>query len=159
MRLPSRSVDPTADEVRSLALGLPGAWEDHPFGETFVAKVGPKIFAFVADGGPESVTVKVDPDRGTALRGAHPGVVTTAPYLDKRHWVRIALDGTVDPAEVEDLLDASYELVLAGLTRAQREQAVTGRGAVEKARQDARSGHTQNRTEAKVPTRRKPTRS
>ena len=51
------------------------------------------------------------------------------------------------------LLDASYELVLKGLTRVQREQALTGRGAAEKARTD------QNRTEAKVPTRRKPTRS
>lgn len=126
------------------ALSLPGAWEDRPFGpDTCTVKVGPKIFAFLGSTAPYSLTVKVDPDRGEALRGAYPGVVTTAAHLSKRHWVQIRLEGTVDPDEVDDLLELSYELVLASLTRAQRTEALPG----------------QNRTEAKVPTRRKPTRS
>lgn len=126
------------------ALSLPGAWEDHPFGpDDATIKVGPKIFAFVGSEAPYRLTLKVDPDRGEALRGAYPGVITTAAYLSKRHWVQIRLDGTVDPDEVDDLLEQSYELVLAGLTRAQRADALSG----------------QNRTEANVPTRRKPTRS
>jgi predicted DNA-binding protein (MmcQ/YjbR family) len=153
-------VDQARHGVKDLALGLPGAWEDHPFGDgsTCVAKVGPKIFAFLSESRPHHVMLKVDPDRGEALRAVHPAAATDPPYLNKRHWVRLALDGTVDPDEVEDLLDASYELVLRSLTKAQREQAVTGKGATEKAHDDAgRTG--QNRTDAKVPTRRKPTRS
>jgi len=123
---------------------MPGAWEDHPFGpDTCTVKVGPKIFAFVGSDAPFRLTVKVDPDRGEALRGAYPGVITTAAYLSKRHWVQIVLDGTVDPDELADLVEQSYELVLASLTRAQRAEALSG----------------QNKTEAKVPTRRKPTRS
>lgn len=130
--------------LHARALSLPGAWEDHPFGpDDGTVKVGPKIFAFLPAAEPHRVTLKVDPDRGEALRGAYPGVITTAAYLSKRHWVQIVLDGTVDPDEVDDLLVQSYELVLASLTRAQRAEALSG----------------QNKTEAKVPTRRKPTRS
>lgn len=133
----------TTNPLRAAALSLPGAWEDHPFGpDACTVKVGPKIFAFLSDE-PSRLTVKVDPDRGEALRGAYPGVVTTAAYLSRRHWVAVALDGTVDPDEVDDLLQRSYDLVLAGLTRAQRAEALSG----------------QNNTEANVPTRRKPTRS
>lgn len=125
------------------ALSLPGAWADYPFGpDTCTVKVGPKIFAFVGGTAPYSLTVKVDPDRGEALRAVYPGVATTAAYLSRRHWVQIRLDGTVDPDEIDDLLSRSYDLVLAGLTRAQRADALG-----------------QNSTEAKVPTRRKPTRS
>ena len=134
----------TTNPLRSAALSLPGAWEDHPFGpDDGTVKVGPKIFAFLPAAEPHRITLKVDPDRGAALRGAYSGVVTTAAYLSKRHWVQIVLDGTVDPDEVDDLLEQSYALVLAGLTRGQRAEALSG----------------QNKTDAKVPTRRKPTRS
>ena len=34
------------DAVREYALGLPGAWEDHPWGESAI-KVGKKVFAFL----------------------------------------------------------------------------------------------------------------
>lgn len=134
----------TEHPLSGAAHSFPGAWEDHPFGpDDGTVKVGPKIFAFLPAAEPYRVTLKVDPERGEALRGAYPGVVTTAAYLSKRHWVQILLDGTVDPDEVDDLLERSYELVLASLTRAQRDDALSG----------------QNKTEAKVPTRRKPTRS
>ncbi len=171
-------MDQVRHGVRALALALPGAWEDRPFGDRPVVKIGPKIFAFVTEQSPHSVTLKVDPDRGEALRGAYPGVVTSPPYLSKRHWIAVRLDGTVDPDEVEDLLDASYELVLRSLTRSQRDQALTGAGPAEKARAgqagagqagagQAGAGQAgtdqaradQNRTDANSPTRRKPTRS
>ena len=35
-----------ADPVRQFAAGLPGAWEDHPWGES-VFKVGKKVFIFL----------------------------------------------------------------------------------------------------------------
>ena len=44
--------DPAAvrQRLRSHALGLPEAWEDHPWGET-VVKVGKKVFAFLGTDG------------------------------------------------------------------------------------------------------------
>ena len=39
-------VSPLKEAVRDFALGLPGAWEDHPWGESAM-KVGKKVFAFL----------------------------------------------------------------------------------------------------------------
>jgi predicted DNA-binding protein (MmcQ/YjbR family) len=88
-------------DLRALAMSLPGAWEDNPFGHA-------------------TPLVKVGPDRGEALRGAYPGVVTVAPYLSKRHWVAIRLGAGLDPDEVADLLRRSHALVVAGLPRRDR---------------------------------------
>jgi predicted DNA-binding protein (MmcQ/YjbR family) len=43
--------EPLFDAVRTFALALPEAWEDHPWGDT-VAKVGKKIFVFLGDEAP-----------------------------------------------------------------------------------------------------------
>jgi predicted DNA-binding protein (MmcQ/YjbR family) len=105
-------------DLRAYALSLPGAWEDNPFGHREpLVKVGPKIFCFVDAA---TLTVKVDPDRGEALRGTHPGTVGFAPYLSKRHWVRIRLAGDLDPDELLDLVARSHELVVTGLPRRDR---------------------------------------
>ena len=104
----------------ALCLGLPGAWPDEPWGDGVVPKVGTrpgKIFAFPGAGG---VAVKLAPEDASELRAAYPDDVGDAPYLSKRHWVRIALDGTVPDDELSDLLHASYDLVVASLPRSQR---------------------------------------
>jgi predicted DNA-binding protein (MmcQ/YjbR family) len=46
--------------------------------------------------------------------------VTAGYHLDKRHWNTIQLDGTVPGDQLQDLIDDSYALVAAGLSRAQR---------------------------------------
>jgi len=74
--------------IRSFALGLPGAWEDHPWGES-VAKVGKKVFAFL--GHPESdfgFSVKL-PDSADAVL-ALPFATPTGYGLGKSGWVSFA---------------------------------------------------------------------
>ena len=113
----------TYDELVALALDLPGAWPDEPWGDGVVAKVGTapgKVFAFPGPGEPPSVALKVRPEEGDELRAAYPDVIGDAPYLSKRHWVRIVLDGTVPDDELAELLEQSYALVVAGLPKAQR---------------------------------------
>jgi predicted DNA-binding protein (MmcQ/YjbR family) len=109
------------DALRTHCLARPGATEDLPFGpDTLVFKVGGKMFAAAAlDALPPRVALKCDPERAVELRERY-AAVSTAPYFDKRHWNAVALDGEVPDAEVRALVEHSYALVVAGLTRKAR---------------------------------------
>ena len=113
----------TYAELIELCLSLPGAWQDDPWGDHVVAKVGRppgKIFAFPGDDEPPQVSVKLPPDDVVELRAAYPQAVADAPHLSKKHWVRVRLDGTVSDEEVADLVCTSHAVVVAGLPRSQR---------------------------------------
>jgi predicted DNA-binding protein (MmcQ/YjbR family) len=99
----------------------PGATEDYPFGdEVAVFKVAGKMFALVPlSGSPGSIGLKCDPETGIELRARY-AAITEGYHLNKRHWISVELDGTVPEDELLDLIDQSYDLVVAGLTRAQR---------------------------------------
>ena len=112
----------TYDEVLTLCLDLPGAWPDEPWGSGVVPKVGRppgKIFAFPGPD-PAGVAVKLLPEDALELRATYPTAVGDAPYLSKKHWVAVQLDGTVPDDEVRELLLGSYRIVVASLPRAQR---------------------------------------
>jgi predicted DNA-binding protein (MmcQ/YjbR family) len=101
----------------------PGAVEDYPFGDdAAVFKVAGKMFALVSLGSPPgSVSLKCDPDVAVELRGQY-AAITAGYHLNKRHWNTVTLDGSVPDEELLELIDHSYELVVAGLTRAERKQ-------------------------------------
>ncbi|MDQ3610838.1 MAG: MmcQ/YjbR family DNA-binding protein [Actinomycetota bacterium] len=109
------------DELISLCLALPGAWPDEPWGDGVVAKVGVpgKIFAFPGPD-PASVAVKLRPEDVVELRATYPTAVGDAPYLSRKHWVRVLLDGEVPDDELGELVEQSYAIVVAGLPKAQR---------------------------------------
>jgi predicted DNA-binding protein (MmcQ/YjbR family) len=104
----------------------PGTVEDYPFGDQVaVFKVAGKMFALVPLGEtPQSISLKCDPELATSLRNRYPGV-TPGYHLNKRHWNTLTLDGSVPDDEVLELIDYSYDLVVARLTRAQRNQLTT----------------------------------
>jgi predicted DNA-binding protein (MmcQ/YjbR family) len=114
------------DQVIAACGAKPGAVEDYPFGdEVAVFKAAGRMFALVALGpGPGSVSLKCDPGLAVDLRGRYPGV-TPGYHLNKRHWNTVALDGSVPDDEVLDLVDHSYDLVVARLTKSQRSQLAT----------------------------------
>ncbi len=105
----------------------PGAAEDYPFGdEVAVFKVGGRMFAAVSlDEAPGRVSLKCDPDLAVGLRERYAGI-TPGYHLSKRHWNTVALDGSVPDEEVLELIDHSYDLVLARLPKAQRDQLAAG---------------------------------
>lgn len=113
--------DSLRDMVMTVCGGKPGAVEDYPFGdETAVFKVTGKMFALVPLGAiPGSVSLKCDPDRAASLRRQYPAI-TAGYHLNKRHWNTVTLDGSVPGDELLDLIEHSYDLVVARLTRAQR---------------------------------------
>ena len=115
------------DRVMATCGTKPGSVEDYPFGdEVAVFKVAGRMFALVSLGSapPGSVSLKCDPGLAVDLRGRYPAI-TPGYHLNKRHWNTVTLDGSVPDDEVLELVDHSYDLVLAGLTRAQRGNLVT----------------------------------
>jgi predicted DNA-binding protein (MmcQ/YjbR family) len=110
------------EDLRAHCLSQRGASEDFPFGpEAAVYKVGGKMFALIPVGpGTSSVSLKCDPVRAVMLRDTFPAI-TAGYHLNKRHWNSIAIDGSVPDDDVFEMIDHSYELVVASLTRKQRE--------------------------------------
>lgn len=115
------------DDVLAFCLGLPGAQETYPFGDgVAVCKVGGKMFALVNLYDDPVVNLKCDPARALELRAAYSGI-RPGYHQDKRHWNSVDLDGSVEDDVVRGLIEDSYDLVVAGLTRAVRAN-LPGRG-------------------------------
>ncbi|MFD4369358.1 MmcQ/YjbR family DNA-binding protein [Rhodococcus sp. NPDC058521] len=111
----------TRDDVLDLCVSLPGAVEDYPFGdEVAVFKLGGRMFALIPLAGtPGSVSLKCDPALALQLRGRY-SAVQPGYHLNKRHWNTVHLDGSIDDAEIREMIDHSYDLVFNGLTQATR---------------------------------------
>jgi predicted DNA-binding protein (MmcQ/YjbR family) len=111
-------------DVIAYCLAKPGAYLDNPWGhEDSVVKVGGKIFCFLGAGdGPAAVSVKNTRAAVAEWRHRYPEHAGRAPYLNRELWNRIRLDGAGAPEadEVYELIDDSYDLVVAALPRAKR---------------------------------------
>ena len=82
-------------------------------------QVGGKMFAALCldDGGkPVYITLKLKPEEGEFWRGQY-GDVIPGYYMNKTHWNSINPDGQVPDDILRDMLDRSYVLVLAGLSK------------------------------------------
>ena len=89
------------------AMGFPGAFEDHPWGET-VAKVNGKIFVFFGSG--DGMSVKLDESLEQAL--AVPGASPTGYGLGKAGWVSVPFASGTPPLDVlKDWVEESYRRV------------------------------------------------
>jgi len=115
--------DSARDRVFTECGAKPGSVEDYPFGpEVAVFKVAGRMFALVTLGPPPgSVSLKCDPDLAIGLRRRH-AAITAGYHLNKRHWNTVTLDGSISHDELLDLIDHSYELVVARLPRAARDK-------------------------------------
>ncbi|MDQ6740479.1 MAG: MmcQ/YjbR family DNA-binding protein [Actinomycetota bacterium] len=119
-------------QLRGLCLALPGTLEDFPFGpESSVFKVRApvsgsfrhesKIFALSnLSAAPLSVSLKCEPELARQLRAAHPEI-TGAYHLNKNHWNGVICDAGLEDTMIADMIEDSYDLVVATLTKAQRE--------------------------------------
>ncbi|MEV3991151.1 MmcQ/YjbR family DNA-binding protein [Streptomyces sp. NPDC049837] len=110
----------TPEQLRTFCLAFNDAVEDFPFGpETSVFKVAGKMFALSAlDARPLSVNLKCDPEIALQLRAEHPAIVPGW-HMNKRHWNTVTVSGLPDRL-VRELIEDSYDLVVAGLPKATR---------------------------------------
>lgn len=102
-------------------LSKPGAEETTPFGpDVLVYKVGGKMFALTSpDEFPARINLKCDPDRAAMLRDEYDSIIPGY-HMNKRHWNTLVLDGSLPTKLVRELIDHSYQLVVASLPKAQR---------------------------------------
>ncbi|MBM9621670.1 MmcQ/YjbR family DNA-binding protein [Streptomyces zhihengii] len=109
-----------ARELRAFCLEFNAAVEEFPFGpETSVFKVLGKMFALSAlEGAPLTVNLKCDPENAVRLRAEHPAIAPGY-HMNKRHWNTVTV-GELPDRMVRELVEDSYDLVVAGLPRAER---------------------------------------
>ena len=90
-----------------------------------VFEVAGRVFTLLPLGEvPGGVSLKCDPDLAVSLRARYV-VVRPGYHLTKRHWNTVTLDGSVPDEEMLELIEHSYDLVVARLTKAQRDQLIT----------------------------------
>lgn len=109
----------TPEDLRGYCLAKPGAWLDQPWEGDFVAKVSDKIFAFL---GAESVGLKCGATRAEADEWLlqYPQDATVMAYIGRSGWNSLALAGSIPDEELQDAVDASYELVVSKLPKSRR---------------------------------------
>lgn len=126
----------TPETLAALCLALPGAYEDEPFGPgTLVYRVrsvpdkAGKIFALLNGGsdagGATRFNLKCEPEAALSLRATHPEVVPGY-HMDKKHWNTVRFGGdapvTLELNRLRELIEDSYDLVVASLPRAHQER-------------------------------------
>jgi predicted DNA-binding protein (MmcQ/YjbR family) len=114
----------TARELRKVCLEFPGAYEDFPFGpESSVFKVEGKLFAISAlAASPLKVSLKCEPELAEELRGSYPDAIAPGYHLNKRHWNTVLCDGSLPDEMVRDMVEDSYDLIVAAMPATVRER-------------------------------------
>jgi predicted DNA-binding protein (MmcQ/YjbR family) len=110
------------DEFREHCLAKPAVTESTPFGEdVLVFKVADKIFALASlDEVPPTANLKCDPDWALELRDRYEDV-QPGYHMNKKHWNTVNLGGEIPLNELRRMIDHSYEMVVASLSRKARE--------------------------------------
>ncbi len=110
------------ESFRSYCLAKPGVTEDLPFGpETLVFKVSGKMFTLTDVDNFKHIALKVVPENGETLREQYSSVVP-AYHMNKKHWINVLMDGAIPDKLVKTWIDNSYDLVVAGLPKKDREK-------------------------------------
>lgn len=117
------------EAAKAYLLSKPEAWLDYPFGpDVAVFKIDKKMFATLGEeleNGQRAarVNLKCDPHEAQILRDIFPAVMPGY-HMNKAHWNTVLLNDTVPVGELQRMMDASFALVVASLTK-KRQQALT----------------------------------
>lgn len=97
--------------------------EELPFGpDALVFKVIGKMFALIAwQKTPLTISLKCEPNHAMALRAMFPSV-KPGYHFNKEHWNTVTLDGSLPEDEIIEMINHSYDLVVKGLKKADREK-------------------------------------
>lgn len=114
-----------AESLREYFLAKPSVTEETPCGpDVLVYKVAGKMFAtfgFEIEDGEESprTNLKCDPERAIELRADYEAILPSY-HMNKKHWNTVLIE-QLPTLLVRELVDHSWELVVAGLPKKLRE--------------------------------------
>jgi predicted DNA-binding protein (MmcQ/YjbR family) len=114
----------TIDTVRTICRAMPGATEDLKWGADLAFSVGGKMFCVVNTEPPHQMSFKCTPEDFSELIERE-GLIP-APYLARAMWVQqseLAAE-VLDRRELQQLLQKSYDLVVAKLPKSKRPGAI-----------------------------------
>jgi predicted DNA-binding protein (MmcQ/YjbR family) len=110
------------EDLREYCLSKKKVTEGFPFNETtLVFKVMNKMFALTDLESDLMVALKCDPELAISLRERYPAV-TPAWHFNKKHWNGVQIDGSIDDNKIKEWIDHSYDLVVSGLTRKEKQE-------------------------------------
>ena len=113
------------ETLNKYLLSKKGTTSSYPFDEiTLVFKVVNRMFALISEeDNPLRVNLKCDPEETQVLRGMHKSIIPGY-HMNKEHWNTVILDGSLPDELVYKLIDDSYNLVVKGLKKSDREMLV-----------------------------------
>jgi predicted DNA-binding protein (MmcQ/YjbR family) len=79
------------------------------------------MFALMVDESPLKINLKCNPVYALELRSLYDSV-QPGYHMNKKHWNTVTIQGDVDDKLLFALIDHSYESVISGLTKKQREE-------------------------------------
>ena len=111
------------EEIREYCISKPGVTEGFPFNDTaLVFKVTGKMFALLdLSEDSRGISLKCDPELAIELREKHPEV-TPAWHFNKAQWNSVYFTGGLPRDLVLELIDHSYDLVVQGLKKNDKEE-------------------------------------
>ncbi len=115
----------TGADLLEYCLAKPGAWQDEPWEGDVVAKVGDKIFAFLGSGGAVGVKCGNNREEADELVDTYPDDVAKSAYIGRSGWNTVRFGGAVPDDEILELVDTSYEIIVAKLPKSRRPPAAT----------------------------------
>lgn len=110
------------ESFRDYCLAKKAVTEGMPFGETvLVFKVAGKMFALASmNSDPFQVNLKCDPEKAVELRDEYDEILPGY-HMNKQHWNTIIIGtGNLPEKLVKELIDHSYDLIVASLNKKQR---------------------------------------
>ena len=112
----------TKAEMLAYCLNKPGAWQDEPWEEDVVAKVGGKIFAFLGSDQAATIGLKCGPTRDVADEwlARYPDDAAVMAYIGRSGWNTLRIGGAIPDDELLEAIDASYDAVVSKLPKKER---------------------------------------
>ena len=110
------------EEYRNYCISKKGVTESFPFdSSTLVFKVMNRMFALAGVETFVYVNLKCDPEEAIELREENGGI-TGAFHMSKKHWNSLSTLSEVSDEIFYQLIDKSYDLVVKGLTKKQKDE-------------------------------------